>query len=490
MNLTDERLRELDDPSLTEDERALLRCRVAADLIHRGQYEAARASLGDLWRGIGERPNSEGLAEATAAEVLLQCGALTGRMGASRQAQGAQDAAKDLISESAELFERLGEAEKAALARSDLALCYWRQGEYNEARALLEGAYERGGSGEPKVKIALRLTVVEASAGRHADALRVLTETAPLLEKVTNHALRGNFHNERALILRRLGTAENSPDYFDRAIIEHTAAIFHYEQAGDERYKATNENNLAFLLYKLGRYSETHAHLNRARRVLLRLKDAGLLAQVDETKARVLIAEQKYREANRVIGGAVQTLERGGDSALLADALTVQAVAWARLGLHESSINALRRAVRLAEESGARSNAGLAALTLIEEHGAERMSAADVYGVYTRADELLRDTQDAEDIARLRACARVVMRRLSGPRAGDKDFSLYGAIHDFEARAIGQALEEAGGSVTKAARLLDIPYQTLTGMLRRRHRGLLKKRAPAKRRLRSIVKKK
>jgi hypothetical protein len=61
MTLTDERLRELDNPSLTADERALLRSQVAADLIHKGQYEAARKALGELWRGVGERPNVEEL---------------------------------------------------------------------------------------------------------------------------------------------------------------------------------------------------------------------------------------------------------------------------------------------------------------------------------------------------------------------------------------------------------------------------------------------
>jgi len=56
MNLADERLKQLDNPSLTEDKRVLLRCQVAADLIHRGQYEGAREALGELWLGIGQRP--------------------------------------------------------------------------------------------------------------------------------------------------------------------------------------------------------------------------------------------------------------------------------------------------------------------------------------------------------------------------------------------------------------------------------------------------
>ena len=332
MTLADERLKELDNPSLTEKERVLLRCQVAADLIHSGQYEAAREALGDLWQGIGERPNVAGLDEWATAEVLLQVGALSGWLGVSRQVTGAQEAAKDLISESAALFEKIGETDRASAARSDLAVCYWRAGAFDEARVLLTEAYSRASDDELKAKIILRLTIVETCAGRYTDALRLLTDSATHFERSANEALRGRFHNELAIVLRRVGTAEHRKDYFDRAIIEYTAAIYHYEQAGHERYKATNQNNLAFLLHKLERYREAHEHLDRAGATLFRLKDAGLLAQVDETRARIFIAEKKYREADRVIARAIETLEKGGESALLAEALTTQGMVRARLG--------------------------------------------------------------------------------------------------------------------------------------------------------------
>ena len=32
---------------------------IAADRIDKGQYEAAREALGDLWRGVGQRPTTE-----------------------------------------------------------------------------------------------------------------------------------------------------------------------------------------------------------------------------------------------------------------------------------------------------------------------------------------------------------------------------------------------------------------------------------------------
>jgi tetratricopeptide (TPR) repeat protein len=490
MTLADERLQELDDLSLTKSDRVLLRCHMAADLIHTGQYETAREVLGSLWRGIGERPDVEGLDKRARAEVLLQAGALSGWLGASRQVQGAQASAKDLISESATLFEGIGEADRVAAARSDLGVCYWREGAYDEARITLQEAYARTGDDELRGKITLRLAVVESSAGRYADTLRLLTDSALIFERSTNHALRGRFHAELAIVLQILGGAEPHTDYFDRAIIEYTAAIYHYEQAQHERYLATNENNLAFLLYKLGRYADAHEHLDRAQSVLMRLKDTGTLAQVYETRARVLVAEQKYKDADRILAGAIKTLEQGDESALLADALTVQGIIWARLCAYEASIDILRRAAEVAESVGALSNAGQAVLTLIEEHGAtRRLLPAEVYEAYTWADGLLRGTQDAEDVVRLRECARVVMRRLADTPIHDENFNLYGAVGELEARFIEQALDETGGSVTKAARLLGLTHQTLNAMLSGRHKQLAGKRTPPQKRLRSIIKK-
>jgi tetratricopeptide (TPR) repeat protein len=488
MNLADKRWKELDDASLTTNQRILLRCHIAGELIHTGQYEDAREVLGDLWSGIGKRPNVKSLEDMLTAEVLLQCGTLSGWLGASRQIANAQEAAKDLISESAAIFERLGETSKVAAARSDLAICYWREGAYDTARLILEEAASLVSEDEVRAKIILRQAVVETCAGRNTETLRLLRESAPLFEKSTSHALKGRFHCELAIVLRKLGTAESQRDYFDKAILEYTAAIYHYQQAKHERYEATNENNLAFLLYKLGRYQQAHEHLDRARRVLARLKDAGLLAQVDETRARIFIAEQKYREANGAIAGAIQTLEKGGEASLLADALTAQGIVWARLGVYDKSTSILRRAMDVAEDAGALSNAGLSALTLIEEHGARRLNPTDLYNVYRRADRLLKGTQDAEEIARLRACARIVMRRLSGLRLHDKNFSLYGAMQELESKFIEQALEEGGGSVTHAAKLLGITHQSLANMLKSRHKSLLHKRTPAQRRLRSVIK--
>jgi transcriptional regulator with GAF, ATPase, and Fis domain len=56
-----------------------------------------------------------------------------------------------------------------------------------------------------------------------------------------------------------------------------------------------------------------------------------------------------------------------------------------------------------------------------------------------------------------------------------------------EERFIRLALEEAGGSVTGAARLLGLNHQTLSALLERRHRNLLPLRRPAVPRRRSLI---
>src|SRR6185369_3088559 len=141
MYLATELLRELESPDLSDNDRALLRCELARRQEQAGDYDAASEALAEFWRGVGARPNLEGLKDAARAEVLLRVGALTGWIGSASQIEGAQEAAKDLISESLRLYQARGMRSKAGEAQSDLALCYWRAGAYDEARVMLEEAF-------------------------------------------------------------------------------------------------------------------------------------------------------------------------------------------------------------------------------------------------------------------------------------------------------------------------------------------------------------
>jgi DNA-binding NtrC family response regulator len=440
MSLAETLLRQLNNTKLSRDERIQLSCQLAEELEHRGQYEAARNALGELWEGIGQRPALDELTNLTAAEVLLRAGTLSGWFGSTNQIAGAQEAAKDLISESITLFEKSRKPSRANTARSELALCYWREDSFDEARVLLEDVLSRTGENdtELKAKTLLRRVLVEFSTSRFHDALRVLTEAAPIFDASKDHVSKGVFHGHLALMLKRIGTAEKRQDYMDRAVIEYTASIYHFEQADHTLLRARIENNLGFLLFIMGRYDEAGEHLERARRLFVGFKDKGSVAQVDETRARLLLAKGREDEAERVIKGAVRTFERGGEQSLLAEALTTQGVVLARVGRVDESYRALQRAMDVAELAGAVEYAGRAALAMLEEH-AERMGAERRRKVYELADEWLSKTQDAEDVSRLRACARrVIAQKAQVLKGGQETVSF---IHD--SKRIEELLEKA-----------------------------------------------
>src|SRR5437764_5266644 len=158
---------------LTKTERASHSCRLAKELEKAGEYEAACEALGEFWPDRAASPTVEGLDRQATADVFLRAGALIGWLGGATQRQR-QESAKDLITRSIEIFRELGEGERVAEAQSDLALCYWREGGFDEARVHLSQALECLGSegGDLKATALIRAGAVEVLAGQFVDALQ------------------------------------------------------------------------------------------------------------------------------------------------------------------------------------------------------------------------------------------------------------------------------------------------------------------------------
>src|SRR6266404_9385888 len=184
-------------------ERAQLSCRIAKQLEKAGEYEAAREALDEFWPQRNGQPQVEGLDDPTKAEVLLRVGALAGWLGGANQTEGSQENAKNLITQSMEIFEGLGQSEKAVEARGDLALCYWREGSYDESRIQLAEALSGLGdeNAELKAVLLIRAAIVEVDSERFEEALNFYNRALPLVEQTENHALQGSFHFEYGLLL-------------------------------------------------------------------------------------------------------------------------------------------------------------------------------------------------------------------------------------------------------------------------------------------------
>jgi tetratricopeptide (TPR) repeat protein len=482
-------------------------CELAKSLEEAGEFELAEETLRPFWQGLPNRPNTNGMAEGAKGELLLRTGTLTGWIGSAKQIPGAQEIAKDLVSESANIFAVLGLIEKEAEARVDLAICYWREGALDEARVTLRHVLNSLGEtpSEQRLRALLNSAIVEKDAIRDRESLRIYRYAAPEFELSSNHALRGKFHNSYATVLKSLGLAEDREEYIDKALVEFAAASFHFEQAGHHRFQARVENNVGYLFASIGRFPEAQEHLDRARRLFVRLRDYGAVAYADDSRAQAFLLEGKPEEAERIARGAVKILKDGGEQMMLVEALTTHGTALARLQRFQLAKSTLDQAVEIAQHAGSPDRGGIAAVTAIEELS-RYLSATALLRYYTTAESLLSNSQNRGLKMRLGECARRVLaaefaRVQAGagaagsatealgsvPASMPPGFSLDAEVLRYEGSLIRKALEDSGGSVTRAARLLGVTHQGLAFILNGRHSDLLSIRTPVKKRRRSII---
>jgi len=152
----------------------------------------------------------------------------------------------------------------------------------------------------------------------------------------------------------------------------------------------------------------------------------------------------------------------------------------------------LDQAIEVAQQAGNPDRGGIAALSAIEELGST-FTPTDMFEYYQTAESLLAQSQNRGIKTRLGDCARRVLSSgIEAASSGDKasigeGFSLDAEVLRYEGNLIRQALETAGGSVTRAARMLGVTHQGLAFILNGRHSDLLAIRTPVKRRRKSII---
>lgn len=440
MTLRASLIAELVNPNRSTDDRAEICCEISKDFENKGDYEEAREVLSGLWPRIDQRPRVKGLAPNVAAEVLMRVGVLAGWIGSD------QEQAKDFISESLSIFESRNYKKKIAEAQTELALCYMRIGEYGNASDLLTLALSQlTTDSELKAKAVLRSGIVKRHASPLHEALEFLTRNEPLFERINSQLLKGCYHQTLGDVLKDLCELDRPGDYLDRAFMEYTAASYHLEQAEHKRYFARVENNRGFLFLKINRFPEAHESLSRARRIFASLNDKLALAEVDETRARVFLKEKKNAEAEKAARSSVRALENSERPSLLAESLKRHGIALARLGNYTDALTAFRRSVHLLQEIDSLSRA---------------------------ADTTLVAFQELDEQLAIRGTITISGRPL------DEEVSL------LEHELIKQALANAQGKVTLAARSLGMSYQKLIHKLQTKHKDLLEYRKPLRQRKR------
>jgi tetratricopeptide (TPR) repeat protein len=444
-----------------------------------------------LWKRVGERPKLKDLQTEVAAEVLLTVGVLTSWIGSKEGIDNAQEDAKNLISESIGFYDVTGDKTKAAAARAEIAYCYFREGALNEARIMLTEALQQlPAKGNTRARALLKLITVEWSASRYGVALELLADNAALFKRITNHTIRGNYHNEHAIVLRHLAKSDplKRDELLRLAISEFKSADRQFQLAKNRIFRATVKNNLGLIFFNQTRFNDAYSCIAEARRLAVSVKDKVLIAQFDESRAQVLIAQGKVNEAESLMRSAVRVLEKGGQQCLLAEALTTYGIALARLGKSDRSQFSFQRAMQMAHQVGALNKAGLAALSMIEE--IPDLVPDVLNQAYDRASEWLATSQSQEVLQRVIFVSKKI--RTSPSTEVDAENASGGLLNTKQdltkeklkhaRELIRQALAKVDGRLTGAASLLGMSYQGLAYVIENRHPDLLKERSPIRRR--------
>ncbi|MCA1577855.1 MAG: hypothetical protein LC794_10905 [Acidobacteria bacterium] len=228
----------------------------------------------------------------------------------------------------------------------------------------------------------------------------------------------------------------------------------------------------------------------------LSVGDRGGAAGAEDTRAQAFLMEGKYEEAEKASRAAVRSLTVGGEQAILAEALTTYATALARIREFQLAKTTLDQAVEIARTVGNPDRGGIAAVTAIEELSSY-LSLESLHAYYSMAESLLSKSQNRSLKTRLGECARRVLAaefaslksntQTTDLPAMPPGFSLDAEVLRYEGSLIRKALEDSGGSVTRAARQLGVTHQGLAFILNGRHNDLLSIRTPVKKRRRSII---
>jgi tetratricopeptide (TPR) repeat protein len=417
---------------LADVEQVRLRCQASKLLEEGGDYHGAIEALSPWWAGPGSSVNVNGLDGATVALLLLRAGSLVGWLGGS---SGSQEAAKDMLTQSADLSYTLGLTELAAEAYRSIGICSWREGAWEDARVWLERSLaEARVESELGFLVRLDLAYVERATGKVPRALEIYDDLAPVVDTLSDR-LRGLFHNG-------LGAALLEARNLDEALIELTAASFYFDRAGHALFAAAVESNISIALLRAGQPADSRNHLRRARETFERLGDDVRLAQALETEARAYLAEGLPIEGEKEALRSLALLIGRDEHALTVESLLTLAQS---LVVQSRHTDALKRY-------------------------AEAYETASTYISDMRAAQV----------------AREMIENLAGYAFVDSGAPFDGSVLGFERQLIRRALDLSGGRVTEASIRLGMKHQTLAWMLQTRHAA--ERRLPSrKRRFKNLI---
>ena len=285
-----------------------------------GRFEEALEVFEPEWENEDFLPSISGGPPEENAEVLLRFGSLIGFHGHKHGIPDAQERSKNILTMARESYSQLGNLRKVAECENYISLAYWRNGEWREALAWVEGALAREIPQTSRSALYAEVTksMILLSTGQIEENIANCLAVESRMRKHGDAFLNGCLCTNLALSYKRLGQNAEAMAYL------RLARYFH-ERSRHRTYLGTVYNNLAQLYKAEARYVEAHESVDAAIKIYRRIKDRTREASSIDTKAQIYLSERNLDRALEMADLSISILGSLSGSADLAESYFTRA---------------------------------------------------------------------------------------------------------------------------------------------------------------------
>jgi tetratricopeptide (TPR) repeat protein len=196
------------------------------------------------------------------------------------------------------------------------------------------------------LRLLLALSSIEAHDGEHAKALMYLQEVRGIADSLDDR--------RRATYLYDLAYAYRETGDTEAAIRTGLQSLALYRASGAEFEMAALENNLALAFLANGNIGRAVELVSAARTRFQQLHDDTWLAHVEDTAARIAMAEGKPEGARQKAEHAIDIARRTDNHRALASALVTRANALIAIGQVDEALSSFAEAAGIVRDAGPR----------------------------------------------------------------------------------------------------------------------------------------
>jgi tetratricopeptide (TPR) repeat protein len=310
--------------------------------------ERALAILNPVWDDIETTPRIEGLSDRLAWEVLLICGNVISVYGTTHKKKHCKELASDVLTRARELAIRLDDRDLIGETEKQMAVVYWRHGQYENAIAYLNTVLSRYSEAEQLTnRICLlaqaNLLVLYLSTNELAVAFETFQKIKPFVDESEDLWLKTTFYNQAAGLYVFTGKFAHAIPLLEKTIEYATLSK-------NNSYLGNALNNLANAYLNLPDTSRAAEYVDRAIELYLSINQVFLYALALETKSQIYAAVGDSRTALELIDESIDILQQGESYGELCDSLWTRTLILAKMGEKTRAIRQFNRLIQIATE--------------------------------------------------------------------------------------------------------------------------------------------